>query len=219
MPLLTTGETPASGPRARGIRSDSLAIMLMNTPHFYRLSRPDTPWGDYGDVLIHGMASRSDSGELEIERTGPFIPPITQPTGSVVVTAQFLKQLSIAGFKGIVVGPVHKKRIVLIDWHLWEPFGPNQGEYPDDCEPESYIWNGKHSVKAAATLGELFELSFGLGARVSREGGFHLVGSSWDGSDFFRAESAPGVYLSQRARDWLSHNASEWVSFEEEQVL
>ena len=41
----------------------------------------EPPWGDYGDVLVNGMSSggRDDDGFIKLERTGPFIPPITFP--------------------------------------------------------------------------------------------------------------------------------------------
>ena len=64
---------------------------------FYRLGGPAL-WGDYGDVLIHGFAGglEEQGGILEIERTGPFVPPITLPmpaSQNLIVTDEFRKQL------------------------------------------------------------------------------------------------------------------------------
>jgi hypothetical protein len=51
-------------------------------------------WGDYGDMLQHGMAHRRTDGRLALERTGPYVPPITMPgIGDVVVTSDTRKLL------------------------------------------------------------------------------------------------------------------------------
>jgi hypothetical protein len=192
----------------------------MNSTRFYRLRRPEPPWGDYGDILFHGMASRSNDGELELERTGPFVPPISQPGRYVVVTGEFLSRLRESGLKGIEVGRVKKKRIPMIDWREWEPFGTKEIKYPAGGEPENYILRRKHSSETADALGELWELRFKPGIQISREGGYHLVLSSWDGSDFVVARDEHPIYnyVSQEARGWLIQNAPEWVAFEDEQV-
>jgi hypothetical protein len=186
----------------------------------YQLRRPEPPWGDYGDMLLHGMASRSKSGELDLERTGPFVPPISLPGRFVVVTAQFLDRLKESGLQGFGVGAVKKKRITMVEWREWEPFGPNEMRYPAGNEPENYILRRKHSPEAAGALGELFELRFQPGIQISREGGYHLVLSSWDGSDFLIAKDEDPIYnyVSQKAREWLIREVPEWVAFEVERV-
>jgi len=192
----------------------------MDSSRFYRLRQPEPPWGDYGDILFHGMASHSKNGELELERTGPFAPPISKPGGFVIVTSAFLSQLRESGLQGIDVGPVTKKRIPIVDWREWEPFGSKEMKYPAGNEPENYILRRKHSQETADALGELWELRFRPGIQISCEGGYHLVLSSWDGSDFVVAKNDRPIYnyVSQHARDWLLQNALEWVAFEEERV-
>ena len=52
------------------------------------------PWGDYGLILIHGMSCHlpRENGLIQLERTGPFIPPMTIPgTGDVVLTQAFAR--------------------------------------------------------------------------------------------------------------------------------
>ena len=192
----------------------------MNVPHFYRLTRTEPPWGDYGDILIHGMATRSKTGVLELERSGPYIPPITQPGRTVVVSAAFLKELQGSNLSGYEIGPVNKKRIPMIDWREWEPYGSKEMKYPTGGEPENYILRRKHSPEAADGLGEIWELRFQLGIQVSREGGYHLVGDTWKGSDFFQADGdySNNHYVSEKARDWLLEKVPEWVAFEAERV-
>ena len=53
---------------------------------FYRMSGRRL-WGDYGSMLIGGMSGhlpRRD-GLIQLERTGPFVPPMTFPGIGVVV--------------------------------------------------------------------------------------------------------------------------------------
>jgi hypothetical protein len=193
----------------------------MKRTRIYRLlRRPDVPWGDYGDILVHGMASRSKVGDLELERTGPFVPPISQPTSYVVVTADFLHDMRESGLKGYEVGPVKKKRIPKIEWREWKPYGPKEMKYPAGNEPENYIDRRKHSPEAADALGELWEIRFRPSVIISREGGYHLVLSTWDGADFFVAKDKPRIYnyVSEQAREWLLQKASDWVAFEEERA-
>lgn len=171
-------------------------------------------------MLFHGMASRAKSGELELERTGPFIPPISQPGRFVVVIDGFLRQLRETGLTGIEVGPVTKKRIPQLDWREWSPFGSKEMKYPAGGEPENYILRRKHSQDTADALGHVWELRFQPSIQISREGGYHLVLSSWDGSDFLVAKDEHPIYnyVSENARDWLIQCAPEWVAFEEERV-
>lgn len=85
---------------------------------FYILNRVRDPWGDYGDMLTHGMAGRAGDGVLELERTGPFIPPISQPgMPGIVVTDEFRIRVEESSLTGIAFQPVRKTRIVNVPWH------------------------------------------------------------------------------------------------------
>jgi hypothetical protein len=192
----------------------------MNQPPIYRLRRPDLPWGDYGDILAHGMASRSKDGDLELERTGPFVPPFSQPSDFVVVTAGFLREIQGSGLTGYLFGPVKKKRISKVEWREWEPYGPKEMRYPAGGEPENYVLRRKHSPETAEAIGELWEIRFQPAIRVSRDGGYHLVLSSWDGSDFIVAQGEHPIYnyVSEKAREWLQEKVPEWIAFEQERV-
>ena len=192
----------------------------MSTPGIYRLKRAEPPWGDYGDILTHGMATAVDGKTLELERTGPFVPPISQPRGFVVVTSEFLVSLRDSGLTGYEAHPVIKKKITYVDWRNWEPLGSEEMKYPAGSEPENYIERRKHSADAANALGELWHIRFLPGIRAAREGGYHLLGSTWNGGDFLVVDGERPVYkyVSERARLWLIEDAGEWMSFQEERV-
>lgn len=69
-------------------------------------------WGDYGDILQHGMTahSRRVDGKLALERTGPYIPPITLPgIGDIVLTSEARQLLEASDLSGFSFAPVEKK--------------------------------------------------------------------------------------------------------------
>ena len=85
----------------------------MPIPEIYILDlNVPMPWGDYGGILAHGMGKRSDKGEFELERVGPFVPPISFPFGAIIVTDAFKKELETSGLTGLAYRHVVKTRIV-----------------------------------------------------------------------------------------------------------
>lgn len=194
----------------------------MTTPRIYRLKLPELPWGDYGDVLAHGFAELSeDRSTLDLQRTGPFIPPLSQPLYSnVVVTAECLSRLQASGLTGYSVIPVVVIKSPKIDWRSWIPYGDQEMKYPAGNEPENYISRRKHSPEASAGFGDLSALLFQPGIDFVYGKEAHVAASSWNQSDFFvdRSERPIYQYVSERARDWLTREAGEWVAFEEERV-
>lgn len=193
------------------------------TPRFYTLKQSDLEFGDYHDILAHGMvAGTSDDGALILERTGPFVPHWSMPSWSyVVVTAEFLQKVQNSGLTGYDVMPVIKKKVTKIDWRNWEPYGPKEFKYPAGGEPENYIERRKHSPETAEAIGELWHLRFkpGIG-RVDDLGIHRLSGKTWNGADFFTEdERSMHLFVSQRGHDWLMQHVPEWVSFLELEVM
>ena len=188
----------------------------------YRLRRPDLAWGDYGDVLAHGFANLTeDRSTLELQRTGPFIPPLTQPSYHfVVVTESCLSQLHAAGLTGFTTVPVVVTKSPQVDWRQWKPYGEKEMKYPAGGEPENYIERRKHSPDASSEFGPLTALLFQPGIDFVFGKDAHVVASSWAGTDFFVARTNRPVYnyVSQRGRDWLTAYVGDWVAFEEECV-
>ena len=107
---------------------------------FYRLESPNVPWGDYGSILVHGMTSATarDTGSPKLQRSGPFVPPISFPgLGCIVVTDAVRSHLQSSGLTGFSFVPVTKSVIVPIDWHEWDLLTDEPPFYPEDGEPES----------------------------------------------------------------------------------
>ncbi len=191
----------------------------------YILRKPDTEWGDYGDILISGISSYRESfnNVLELQRTGPFVPPISFPgIGDIVVTDSFKSQLEGSGLTGLSFRDVVKKRIVHSDWDTWDR-GSEPRQYPESGEPEDYIFVEQHSEAISKQIGHLWELNLEqIGAVEKRQIGAYpwdieviLLVSSWDGRDFFRSQEVLHNFVSRLAKEWLESNIPDWVSFQQ----
>ncbi len=110
--------------------------------NFFALSGPSGPWGDYGHILVAGMSSHlpREDGLIQLERVGPFMPPITFPgIGHMVVDASAGAALRASGLSGGRLVPVVKRHVASLDWRSWPRDAALPPELPEDGEPESYI--------------------------------------------------------------------------------
>lgn len=165
------------------------------------------PWGDYGDMLLTGMVTRPDAeGHRGIERTGPFVPPITVAGISTrIVTESFRGELEASSLRGIDFRPTVLKRIVRLDWRSWDLTAEDPEKYPAGGEPENYVLGRKHQPEIATQVGPLWEAA--------------VVGLLDEPGEADFVRTAPTefshVLVSEDARTWLEATAAEWVTFEE----
>jgi hypothetical protein len=194
--------------------------------NIYRVANPKAPWGDYGAILVHGMTSHTPDAPRppELQRTGPFVPPISLPGyGYIIITEAVRHELESSGLTGFSFIPAIKKVIVPIDWQNWD-FSKEPPFYPEEGEPENYITEDKHSPELARRMPNLWRLVISPGATEIRvPEGVHYTGdggqifiraSSWNGADFFRADTTLQNYVSPRARQWLLDRHPAWIAFE-----
>jgi hypothetical protein len=202
--------------------------------NIYTLNEPELPqWGDYGHILISGMTSypRKD-GLFQLERSGPFVPPISFPVGAIIVTNEFKEGLCKSGLTGLSFKSIIKSRIVHLEWQKWDRNAEDPKEYPSTGEPEDYILERPHSPDIADKIGKLWELCLEEHAevlRVSRnasewgminwspidyKNNIIVLLNSWDGIDLFKARGAADYcYVSEKAKSWLEQTIPEWISF------
>src|SRR5215510_7430409 len=99
---------------------------------FYTVEKPLLRWGDYHYILVHGMSChlvRVD-GRIQLERTGPFVPPISFPgISDLVVTNAFRRELENSRLIGLHYQPIIKKLIVKSDWHKWDQTAEEPPKY------------------------------------------------------------------------------------------
>jgi hypothetical protein len=191
----------------------------------YILQNAEMPWGDYGNILLSGMTSHLNrkNGLLQLERTGPFVPPITESgISEIVVTDAFKQQLEKSGLSGFNFQPVIKAHIVRLEWEKWSRTANEPPEYPETGEPEDYILARPHSPELADEISDLWELQLQEHAEVERvqvgsnawDANIYVLLSSWNGTDWFRAKTVGYTYISEKAKVWLEQRVSEWVQFE-----
>ena len=139
---------------------------------FYRVEERDL-WGGYSHILVAGMTGhlRRKDGLLQLERTGPFVPPLTFPgLHDVVATDDFRRKLESSRLAPFEFRPVIKARIVEYHWHNWDLAADNPKEFPDG-EPEDYILARPHSEKVAQQIGDIWEVVLRQQFPVRRESG------------------------------------------------
>jgi hypothetical protein len=182
-------------------------------------------WGDYGHILQHGMSAHLPrlDGKLALERTGPYIPPVTLPgIGDIVLTSEAKKLLETSGLSGFSLATVEKALIVELPWEGWDLDAKEPAEFPDSGEPEGYILGKPHSPRAAAALGELWEVlvprTLTILRRLSIVSSYkelQIDQSTWNGADLVRGDGYGSILFSERARDWFSEHWGKYVEFDE----
>jgi hypothetical protein len=117
-------------------------------------------WGDFGKLLICGLAERDQGGILELRRTGPFAPPISilNWLNTIVVTAAFRKEVSesfpfLPAFRQVKLLHVPEFR-----WEHWDRTKDLPCDHlPPMREIEDLIDGQPHSNIAASEIGALWE--------------------------------------------------------------
>src|SRR6478609_2295955 len=172
----------------------------------FKLEGPGTPWADYGALLWHGMAEhlgRDVEGRLQLERTGPFVPPITFPAISgAVVTDRIRQALLRSNLLGFSFAPVRLARIVDLDWSGWDRESDDPPVHPESGEPEDYILERAHSPALAAQMGPMWEVVLQEGAEVYPDF-WALRPESVKGLDWFRVPNRGWTFVSPQARAWI----------------
>lgn len=186
---------------------------------FYTIEKRCNSWGDYYNILMHGMSCHRDrnGGLIQLERTGPFVPPISIPgISDIIVTDVFRRKLELSDLKGLRFQPVIKKLIVHSKWHTWDRDAEEPAKYPRSGEPENYILGHRHSAVDSEQMGVLWELLLTENARVYRaRDDIYLLMDSWQGEDLFHAQGVGYIYATKRAKCWLEEHAGDYVMFQE----
>jgi hypothetical protein len=217
---------PGGQPEADAPAVPAAAAVPVATVHFYRVSgRPLTHWGDYGDILQHGMTAHlSRVGNLlSLERAGPYMPPITFPgVGDVVLNGPGRRLLEASRLTGFTFQPVNKSRIVEIPWHDWDLTADKPPEYPESGEPEDYILGRAPNARVAKEIGDIWELVVPVTAKIGRPreivNSFHelyVERGSWNGADVFRGHGYGGPIVTARAKAWMEEYFGGYVRFDE----
>jgi hypothetical protein len=181
----------------------------------YVLSSMPTPWGDYGNILVHGMTSHleRDDGLLQLERAGSRFPAITQPGLGHVVVKEAVRAFLAARMPALEFRQVLLRRCVRLEWADWDAALDEPAEYPDSGEPEDYILSRPHDPMVAASIGTLWELVPEIVDGIQAPGGALRL-SAYRGQHLVRADLDAGHnFVSEAMRDLLLEAAPECLSF------
>lgn len=172
--------------------------------NFYILRGPEPYWGDYGDILIHGMSAYADrmDGKIQLYRTGPFIPPISFPEICDVVVTNEIKVLLHDNFDDLAFSPVDKVHIATVNWEGWDTSADDPLYYPENGEPEDYILGKPHDLVSANQMGAIWELLV------------PEVQTASEISDWARISGNRRVIVSERVKSLLEGNVAQWVRFQ-----
>lgn len=179
--------------------------MSANSKSIYRLEGPPLIWGDYSHILIAGMTAHLDrhDGLLQLERTGPFVPPVSFPgIGDIVVTDDFKLLLQNSGLTGFTFRTVIKRRIVFLEWEKWDKTANEPAEYPSTGEPEDFVLERPHSLELAYQIGDIWEVCLTEYSKLKEAQ-----------TDWFRRRDRLYGYVSAQARIWFEQEVPQWVSF------
>jgi hypothetical protein len=182
------------------------------------------PWGGMGDILIHGFLWNEHSPDVyELVRTGPFVSPISFPSGYCAITDAVKDDLQAAGFSGFELSELPLGKVVESDWHLWDRTQDlDYSKLPPDDEiysPEDLILVPEHRPELAEGMPKFWLLK---GVEVHFEWETYtddLQTLSWTRSELngwdFCSPSGALLFLSKRARDWFQDRYGEWLEFRE----
>jgi hypothetical protein len=154
-------------------------------------------------ALGHDQASAAHPrGPARLERTGPFVPPVTLAgISDLLVTGAFRAELERSPLTGLGIRPAEKARIVRLEWERWDLTGDEPQEYPQGGEPEGYVLDRPHDPELAAQIGPIWEV---------------VLPGIQEQTDATLVRDQPAtrhIYASQRAKNWLEQHASHWLSF------
>lgn len=182
---------------------------------FFALEPGNAPWGDYGDTLWNGLVDvpeiRSKRSVAELSRTGPFVPPITHPSGQVIVDDNLRQLLENSDLTGFGFMPVRFDKLVRIDWHKWDSNSDEPRFYPDTGEPEDYILSGEHDASLEQEMPVLWALDVPSTNGLQVEGSFTFRANAHPGTDISREYYQ--FWVTSRMKDVLEGSAGDWVRF------
>ena len=192
------------------------------TSQVFALGPAKAPWGDYGRILLHGMSSHlpRENGTIQLERTGPFVPPLSFPgVGDVIATDATVEMLATSGLTPVQWKPVAKRRIAELDWRSWDLSASSPAALPPHGKPEAYVLENPHAPELAQAMPALWELEasvVGSGTQQRLGRGRYEITVTVDAEppDFFRTNGLRHLLVSERAADWLKVHLGEWVTVE-----
>jgi hypothetical protein len=176
-------------------------------------------WGDYGDMLVHGVAQRPvEDGDLELQRTGPYVPRVSFPGICDVVVVEEIRGRLQSHLPDLVFRRVRKSRLVRLNWHEWDTTEEEPLICPESGEPEDYILGQPHDEALESEIGDLWELVPIIDREIQAKGG-RVEAARYQGQHLVRTSLGAGInFVSAALRGALLEVASPYVCFQPAQA-
>ena len=181
----------------------------------FKLKNKKAPWGDYGSILVSGMTAHleRDNGLIQLERTAPYVPPMVKSgLWELCVTDNIKSKIENSKHLSVEFRPVIKKHIVEVDWTSWDFDADDPKYYPDSGEPSDYILEKPHSKELSEKIGKIWEIVINKNGTVDSNGVFIYQDIV---SDIFQPDNKGYIFVSEKFKNWIDNNASDWIEFEE----
>jgi len=196
--------------------------MEVNMAIYYCGNTP-TPWGDWGESLIHGTLARNEkTGERSIERVGPFTPAAYISYGSLIFTHPAKEALKSSNLNGIDRYEFLKKtRIVRLEWQHWDAKKPITDYLDLAGGPSTIIENHKHDAELSKQMPDYWQAfvskKLSLSMLPDNEslsiGNYLKVIKADNDMDFFKGDIHGGYFVSERAKTWLERHCPGCFTF------
>jgi len=185
---------------------------------YYKLKHKETPWGDYGNILLTGMTAYLDRQDdlLQYQRAGPFQPDLTL-TGhkDLLVTNTIKEKIELSDLTGFSFKPVIKRHIVAVDWSNWDRNKDEPEFYPESGEPEDYILDLPHSQELADKMEGVWEVVVPIGGTFKEDDSFQFYNPDLD---IMLPDNKYWFIVSEKAKSWLEQNGDGWIDFIEVKI-
>lgn len=194
--------------------------------NYYRLVPRVLP--KYNHWLVHGSVRRNPATkQLELERIGPYAPPILFPSkGLILVSSSVKNNLVESHLTGVNFIAVVKKRVVHHAWRVGDPWVvteykadeiPILAAHVEQSARLDSIMNQPHSTVASAAIGDYWELKVQESStheRRNSSGQYFLSNITGKLGDMFQPHGSESIYLSPEGHNWMSTTLGKWVDFE-----
>lgn len=182
---------------------------------YFVIESANSPWGDYGDILVNGLVETSKCVGLHaiyVSRTGPYVPPVTQPFDHIVVTDDFRRELEASQLTGFDFLETQYRKVVRLDWQTWDTNADEPMSYPETGEPEDYVLGCPHDPTLLAQMPRLWALAVQPTSELQVQGTGSFRMDRHPGTDIAREF---GLYwVTERMKTWLeSSSAGRWITF------
>jgi hypothetical protein len=182
---------------------------------YFAVESANSPWGDYGDVLLNGLVEKSKSIGLHaiyVSRTGPYVPPVTQPFGLIIVTDDFRRELEASQLTGFDFLETQYRKVVRLDWQTWNTDAAEPMSYPETGEPEDYVLGRPHDPTLLAQMPRLWALAVQPTSELQVQGTRSFRIDRHPGTDIAREFEL--YWVTERMKAWLERSsAGRWIMF------